>query len=263
MNTSSHSKSMNFVYLISFLIFVMACDFGTKDNRGDDVTKTLTPSMDVPIPTSTNVSIEENEITYYNLPQATLIEPTGLFASPNRAEWIVQVEIPVGDIVYVMGKNSTGSHLRVVWNKGVGWVPVSFTNFNAEREKMSSLPIFEREPPSCAEPLVTQFNLNNEWINTSDQKQRIAVVVDLFRSSYGAFPISYLSLTVNGQSVESSKRQIVERGQFTLKDVVFTLPSYVYPGDKVGYLLDSSSEESLAFMATIFRVPEGCPWDTK
>lgn len=262
MNTSSRSKSISIVYLTSFLIFVMACGLGAQGNGGVDITKTPAPSTAAPTSTSSIPNIEEKEITYYNLPQAILTEPTGLFASPNRAEWIVQVEIPVGDIVYVMGKNATSSHLRVVWNKGVGWVPVSFTNYNADREKMNSLPVFEREPPSCAEPLVTQFNLNNEWSNTSGQKQRIAVVVDLFRSTYGDFPISYLSLTVNGQEVESSKRQIIERGQFTLKDVVFTLPNYVYPGDKVSYFLDTASSESLAFMATIFSVPENCPWDT-
>jgi len=261
MNISSRSKSKGLIHLTLLLIFVMGCGFETQVNGGIDATE-IPALPTVSIPTATKSPIDGSEVFYYNLPQATLTEQTGLFASPNRAEWIVQAEIPVGDIVYVMGKNATGSHLRVVWRTGVGWVPVSFTNYNADREKMDSLPVFKREPPSCAEPLVTQFNLNNEWSNTGDQKQRIAVVVDLFRSKYGDFPTSYLALTVNGKGVDSSKRQIVERGQFTLKDVVFTLPNYVYPGDKIGYLLDTSSVEPLAFMATIFSVPENCVWDT-
>jgi hypothetical protein len=214
------------------------------------------------MPQASNPGAEETANYYYNLPQATLTEPTGLFAAPNRPEWIVQTEIPAGDTVYVMGKNATGSHLRVVWHTGVGWIPVSFTNFIADRDKMQSLPVFKREPPACAEPLVTQFNLNSEWSNDGDQKRRIAVVVDLFRSKFGDFPPSFLSLTANGEEVTSSRRQIVERGQFTLKDVVFTLPNYVFPGDRIGYRLDTSSDESLAFMATIFNVPENCVWDT-
>jgi hypothetical protein len=92
--------------------------------------------------------------------------------------------------------------------------------------------------------------------------QRIAVVVDVSRSRFGEFPASSLSLTVNGQEVESSRRQIVERGQFSLKDVVFSLPGYVQQGDVVGYLLQTTSEEPLAFMATIFTVPEDCHWKT-
>lgn len=257
MYTLSRSKSIQFLSLTFFVMIVIGCGFGTQVSGG------VEPTIDStrPATASSLPNVEEGAI-FYNLPQAILTEQTGLFASPNRAEWIVQAEIPVGDTVYVMGKNATDSHLRVVWGTGVGWVPVSFTNYNGDREKMNSLPVFKHEPPACAEPLITQFNLNSAWSNTGDQKQRVAVVVDLFRSRYGDFPTSYLSLTVNGNAVESSKRQIVERGQFTLKDIVFSLPNYLYPGDKVGYLLETTSDEPLAFMATIFSVPENCVWDT-
>jgi hypothetical protein len=258
-NSTKHVKLVSYLFSI---IFVIACGLGTPTPGGDD-SKSPAPTENSQMPTPT-VSSSNQQIDnyYYNLPQATLKEATGLFASPNRGEWIVQTEIPVGDIVYVMGKNATGSHLRVVWHTGVGWIPVSFTNYIADREKMQSLPVFKREPPACAEPLATQFSLNSEWSNIGGQKRRIAVVVDLFRSRFGDFPTSYLSLTVNGNEVESSRRQIVEKGQFTLKDVVFTLPNYVLEGDKIGYRLDTSSNEPLAFMATIFNIPENCVWDT-
>lgn len=196
----------------------------------------------------------------YNLPTTTLTSPIGLYVSPNRADLVVQgIEIPAGQTVYIMGRNATGSHLRAVWNAGVGWVPVSVTDYNGATDKLASLPIFEQEPPGCAEPITTQFNLNSNW--TSDRRQRLAVVVDLFRSRYGDFPPSYLSLMVNGQEQESSRRPIVERGQFSLKDIVFTLSNYLQEGDTVGYLLDTTSDEPLAFMATLFRIPEGCVWD--
>ena len=195
---------------------------------------------------------------FYNLPPAVLTTATGLYASPNRGDLIVQVPIPAGQTVYVMGRNASSSHLRVVWNTGVGWVPTSFTDFNGAREKMAALPVFTREPPGCAVPLTTQFGLSSQWV--SKDKQRIAVVVDLFRSRFGDFPRSTLSLVVNGKEVETSRRQIVEQGQFSLKDVVFTLPGDMQPGDTLGYLLQTSSSEPLTFMATIFSVPSDCKW---
>jgi hypothetical protein len=214
-----------------------------------------------PAPTSTPFPTATPELLFYNLPPATLLYSIGLYASPNRSELIVPVPIPAGETVYVMGRNGTGSHLRVVFGTGVGWVPVSFTDYNDKRDRLSSLPVFTREPPKCAVPITTQFGLNSTW--TSDRKQRIAVVVDLFRSRYGDLPPSFLSLTVNGREVEDTRRQIVERGQFSLKDVVFTLPGYVQPGDTVGYLLNTAWDEPLSFMATIFSVPDACQWDTK
>jgi len=194
----------------------------------------------------------------YNLPPAKLTSATGLYASPNRAELIVDVIIPSGQTVCVMGRNATSSHLRVVWSTGVGWVPVSVTNYNGARDKLAVLAVFTREPPPCAVPITTQFALNSTY--RSNQKQRVAVVVDLFRSRYGDFPQSTLSLMVNGKEVESSRRSIVERGQFSLKDVVFTLPGDLQLGDTLGYSLQTSSDEPLTFLATIFQVPPECKW---
>lgn len=235
---------------------VIACDISPPpaDAPPANPLATERPALP-PIPEATVQAL------YYNLPPAELTSATGLYASPNRTEIVVPVEIPAGEIVYVMGRNATASHLRIVWGTGVGWVPVSFTDYNGEREELNALPVFQREPPACAEPITTQFSMNGEW--TSDQKRRIAVVIDLFRSQYGSFPPSFLSLTVNGNLVDSTRRQIVEQGQFSLKDVVFTLPGYVQPGDSVGYVLDTTSDEQLAFMATIFDVPEHCNWDVK
>lgn len=219
------------------------------------------PSPPTPTPTSEVMTPAETPAPlFYNLPPATLTSATGLYASPNRGDFIVPVTIPAGEIVYVMGRNGTGSHLRAVWNTGVGWIPVSFTDYNGRKDRLSPLPIFTREPPACAIPLTTQFGLNSTWV--SAERQRIAVVADLFRSRYGAFPRSSLSLTVNGAEVESSRRQIVEQGQFSLKDVVFTLPQDVQSDDVVGYLLQTSSDEPLTFMATIFSIPPNCQWDT-
>jgi hypothetical protein len=145
-----------------------------------------------------------------------------------------------------------------VWNTGVGWIPVSFTDYNGQQQQLERLPVFEHEPPACAVPVTTQFNLNAEW--TSDQRQRVAVVVDIFRSNYGTPPPSSLWLTVNGTPVENTRRAIVERGQFALKDVVFSLPGFMQEGDVLGYALETTSDEPLTFIATIFSVPENCRW---
>ncbi|MFZ4663497.1 MAG: hypothetical protein ACOYNY_41210 [Caldilineaceae bacterium] len=221
-------------------------------------------AVDTPAPTATpqalptDTPVPTPEPLFYNLPPATLTNATGLYASPNRAELIVPVPVPAGETVFIMGRNATGTHLRVVWNTGVGWVPVSFTSYNGERDRMAALPVFERELPSCAVPLTTQFGLNSTW--TSDLQQRIAVIAALFRSRYGEFPASSLALVVNGVTVESSRRAIVEQGQFSLKDVVFSVPQDLQPGDTVGYQLDTASDEPLTFMATIFSVPSNCKW---
>lgn len=199
------------------------------------------------------------EIIAYNLPPALLNTETGLYVSPNRGDLVAPVIIPVGSTIYIMGRNATSSHLRAVWNTAVGWVPVSFTSYGGDREGLGKLPAFEQEPPSCAEPITTQFNLGSTW--TADRRMRAAIVVDLFRSRFGDFPQSYLLLTVNGAAVETSRRPIVERGQFSLKDIVFSLPGYLQAGDTLGYQLETSSAEDLAFMATIFNVPDGCVWD--
>jgi len=226
-----------------------------EPTSGTDAGASGFPPTDMPDPTAVFEGV------FYNLPPVTLTSATGLYASPNRGEYIVQAAIPSGETVYAMGRNATSTHLRVVWSTGVGWVQVSFTDYNGQRKRLEALPVFTREPPRCAIPITTQFSLNSHW--TSDGKQRVAVVVDLFRSRPGPFPVSFLSLTLNGKEVAKTRRQIVERGQFSLKDVVFTLPGYVKKGDNVGYLLDTASDEPLAFTATIFSIPEGCIWDTK
>ena len=205
---------------------------------------TPVPSVPTPLP--------------YNLPPAQLTSATGLYASPSRSEFILPATIPAGQTIYVMGRNRTSSHLRVVWNTGVGWVPVSFTSYIGQRDLMAALPVFEREPPACAEPITTQFGLNSEWI--SDRNQKIAVIIDLLRPRYGSFPRSSLTLKMNRVPVDSSRREIVEQGQFLLKDIVFTLPQNVQPGDTVGYILDTTSDEPLTFMATFFGIPGNCQW---
>lgn len=217
------------------------------------------PALPEPTPTEAPPAVETPAALFYNMPPAILTSATGLYASPNRAEFIVPVTIPQGETIYVMGRNATSSHLRTVWNTGVGWVPVSFTDYNGQREKLADLPIFEQEPPACAIPVTTQFGFSSEW--TSDQRQRIAVVADLFRSKYGPFPNSTLSLKVNGIEVESSRRPIVENGQFSLKDVVFSPGQDLQAGETVGYQLNTASDEPLTFMATIFSIPQNCQWE--
>lgn len=221
---------------------------------------TIPPAATSPAKATQEPSVPISTAVFYNLPQAKITTKTGLYASPNRGDYVVPLEIPVNNDVFVMGKNATGSHLRVVWNKGVGWVPTSFTNYNADRQKLGTLPVFFREPPACVILLATQFSLNSVYKNDSNDKKRIAVVVDLFRSQYGDFPASSMALKVNDKVIDASRRQIVEHGQFSLKDVVFTVPGYIQKGDSIGYSLETKSSEPLAFSATIFSIPENCVW---
>lgn len=232
------------------------------DSPAPTDTPVIAPT-ETPVPTSiplpTNTPAPTLAPLFYNLPATKLTAATGLYASPNRGEFIIPATIPVGESVFVMGRNATSSHLRAVWNTGVGWIPVSFTDYNGRRDRLNDLPVFEREPPACAEPITTQFGLNSKWV--SDRHATIFVVVDLFRSQYGPFPQSSLVLRMNDVVIDRSRRQIVEQGQFSLKDIVFSLPQNVQPGDTVGYVLETSSKEPLTFMSTIFSVPQGCQWD--
>ena len=272
-------NSRTLILFFIFVVLIMGCAISpsvaeTDENIPDIIALSPMPAenVDTPpvpddsitspsVPTPTAVVPVEHVSLLYNLPQAILTETSGLYASPNRIETVVSVQLQPGDVVYVMGRNATGSHLRVVWNTGVGWIPVSFTDVNANRDKLNSFPIFTMEPPACAVPLVTQFSLNSEWVSDNSERQRIAVVVELFRTRYGDFPSSFLVLAVNNQEIKTSKREIVERGQFSLKDVVFSLPGYIFQGDKVSYVLHTDSDEPLAFLATIFSIPENCVWD--
>ncbi len=195
---------------------------------------------------------------FYNLPTTVLKTPSRLYASPNSLQAIARVDIPKGQKLYIMGINKTKSHLRVVWNTGVGWVPVSFTDMNGRMKELRQIPTFEHEPPACAQYVVTQNSLKSRW--KSGKKQEIVVVVDLFRSRYGAFPKSYLSLKLDGKRIDSSRREIIERGQFSLKDVVFKLPDQIQAGQILGYELETASDEPLTFVATLFRVPPDCTW---
>lgn len=225
------------------------------------VAPTMTPAPTEP-PQPTNTPVPEpttGGIQTYNLLQATLTESSPLYVSPKNPAQVIPIEIAVGEKVSVMGKNSTGSHLRVVWNTGVGWVPTSFTTFIGDRNRMDALPIFEREPPQCAIPITTQLNLNSTW--DVPQRTRIAVIVDLFRSRFGEFPDSSLALSVNGVTIEESRRAIEENGQFSLKDVVLTLPGYLQAGDTLGYVLETTADEPLVFVASLLDVPQNCIWD--
>ncbi|MCL6429311.1 MAG: hypothetical protein K6V36_00445 [Anaerolineae bacterium] len=256
-------KAVQRLVLVNWFLAVLAACSGASGvpsaaTPTDGLRSTVLPPTE-PVARPTTPGAATPSPLFYNLPPATLTCATGLYITPNRPELIVSVMIPAGETVYVMGRNRNGSHLRVVWNTGVGWVPVSFTNWNGDRDRLGRLPVFSREPPGCVIPIATQFSVSNTW--TSDREQKIAVVVDLFRTRYGDFPPSSMLLTVNGTKVESSRREIVERGQFSLKDVVFTLPAPVRPKDRVGYLLETSSDEPLSFMATIFSIPQGCVWE--
>jgi len=129
---------------------------------------------------------------------------------------------------------------------------------NGKRKELAQLPVFEHEPPACAQYVVTQNSLRSKW--KSLKKQEVVVVVDLFRSRYGPFPKSYLSLMLDGKRVDTTRREIVENGQFSLKDVVFKLPDQIQVGQVLAYELETKSTEPLTFVATIFRVPPDCTW---
>lgn len=230
------------------------------------VTPAVTESLQTePSNTPTTASIQPTptipptpEPLTYNLPQAVLTSESMLYVSPNSDEVVMPVTLPAGEQISVWGMNNTQSWLRILWNSGIGWVPVSATDYNGNSAKMKPLPIL-RDPPGCAYLLTTQYGLNTEWI--SNDTLRVAAVVDLFRSKYGNFPPSSLSLTVNGQEVTTSRREIKEQGQFLLKDIVFSLPDDLQPGDTLGYLFQTPSNEPFTFMATLFGVPDGCHFE--
>ena len=210
------------------------------------------PATTVAEPSKPKPSLEP---ILYNMPSTTLVSDAGLYVSPNRAELIVQAAIPAGETVYVMGRNVTDTHLRVVWHTGIGWGPLSFTDYNGQRRRGEALPIIARELPGCAVPITTQFDLDSKW--TADQSQRVVILVDLFRSEYGGFPPSSLSLTINREEAEGTKRTILSQGQFLLIDHQFG-PILLKQCDRVGYLFRPVTQETLMVTATVFRVPEGC-----
>lgn len=267
MKTTLIRNIINFIFGVFLTIVLLGCtndqginpttsvQFTPEESSVPQIVLTSTPSLQ----DLSNDGLESSIQKIY-LPPAIVTKSFSLRASPNGPGRIVPVDIPSGDTIYIMARNNTKTHLRVVWHNGVGWIPVHYTNYDGEQEKINKLPIFEHEPPGCAEFQTTQFNFNSYWINESNKKQRVAVIVDLFRSKYGDFPRSYLSLTVNGVEIETSKRPIVERGKFSLKDIVLTLPDFIYPGDKLGYYLDTTSDEPLSFLATLFIVPPNCKW---
>lgn len=264
MNRSVFAKWMLAIEVILVMLLSSGCEVVVIETEAAVPTQAAasaqsTRPAQAPAPTAEE---QQGGAMFYNLPDTALNHASGLFASPNRAEKVAPVDIPAGTTVYVMGRNATSSHLRVVWNGSVGWMPTSYTGYNGNTAAMKKLAVFQREPPNCAVPLTNQYNLNSRWKFPGPGKAQVAVVIDLFRSSYGDFPASSLGLTVNGKPVESSRRQIVERGQFSLKDVVFTLPDYLQPGDELGYALRTDSKEPLVFLATIFNVPDRCVWKT-
>jgi hypothetical protein len=256
------SQRIAIVLCAALLLLMTACSASGPPTE----TQSTADAMEANNGTSTNAILEPTPTPLpapslsYELPPTRLTVATCLYASPNRDTCIVPAAIPSGEWIFVMGKNATSSHLRAVWNTGVGWVPTSFTEYIGQPALMAALPVFEREPPVCAEPITTQFGLNSEWV--SDRHQRIAVIVDLFRSKYGTFPASSLALRVNGVVIERSRRAIVEQGRFSLKDIVFSLPQDIQPDDRLGYDLQTSSDEPLTFMASIFGIPANCVWDT-
>lgn len=220
------------------------------------------PTTAPPIVTIEAVPSDEfgpGQSVFYNLPSTILVASRGLSVSPKSSQLISPVELAEGETVYVLGRNTTSDHLRVVWNTGVGWLPTQSTTFNGQRDQLEALPEFTRVPPPCAQPIATQFNVHATW--TSDGRHRVGVIIDLFRSQYGELPSTYLSLTVNGSIVGSTRRDIIENGQFSLKDVVFTLPGYLQTGDQLGYMLETTSDEIPTFIATIFSIPENCQWE--
>jgi len=84
------------------------------------------------------------------------------------------------------------------------------------------------------------------------------VIVDLFRTLYGEFPLSSLALTVNDQIVSESTRKITSQGQFLLINDILTLPRPVEAGDKVGLAFQTQSTEQVVGAATIYITPESC-----
>lgn len=97
----------------------------------------------------------------------------------------------------------------------------------------------------------------------SDRTQDIVIVVDLLRPEYGALSDTSLALEVNGEIQESTRRLIVEKGQYLLKGIVFTPSKKLQPTDKIGYHFETAGNIEVFFTAIIVGVPSNCEWDLR
>jgi len=104
-----------------------------------------------------------DNLSVYGFPTARVNARIGLYASPNRSDLVGSDSIPTGTTVYLMGRNSSGSHMRVVWRTRVGWIPTSVIVYNGDRAGTDILPILAWEPPACAEPITPQLDLDDTW----------------------------------------------------------------------------------------------------
>lgn len=112
-------------------------------------------SNELALPPSLGQSVE-----VHGLPPSLIERETYLLASPNHEELVVAATLPAKETIFVIGRNPSKSHLRVVWHNAIGWVLTTSTGYRNHLHMLDSLPIIKHEPPSCTQILATQFDLN-------------------------------------------------------------------------------------------------------
>lgn len=209
-------------------------------------TPTITPSP-TPDPSCISGSLADTPVTK---DVALLYQPDG---KPVGAPPVTK-----GRCVVLFGKDDgkdpTNKWYRVLWADFAGWIRANATNFPAS--KLSEL----RAPPPCAKPRSITQGLKTEW--TSDYSGRVVVVIDLYRAKMGTdYPTSTFQIKVNGAPVAGKDRVVASRGQFLMRSTPIGVN--VKQGDRIGFTLRTSSQETVKLFVTYFAVPDGCSFDDK
>lgn len=205
------------------------------------------------------VSSHEDGISnVYNLPRATLLYSTARYVSPNRGDPLMHEIILEGTQVFVVGRNHMRTHLRVIWDNKIGWIPVSFTDYNARQTHLSTLPIVGPELSECAVPIESSFSANNRWV--SSDEQRIVITVDMMRPRSNEHRQSSLIFKVNGVEVKPEIHEIVRQKGVMVLGEVFTPLQKLNVGDVIEYEFISANDAPFTFIATIFQIPFSCVW---
>ncbi len=256
-------------WLFSILIrFTSACLLCSIVGCSLGVSPFSTPSVPSTSPTTTRAQLTSTP-TPTPLPTRTLtptvapfspdlrvqvISDTALLYQPDGSP-LMPSKILRGSRVVLFGRDEQNLWYRVLFidSSGldnIGWVQAQTIDYPT-----SKLMTVLRAPPLCAKGRAVSRGLNSEWI--SDYAGRIAVVIDLNRSSFGRdFPSSKLQIRLDGSVVAGKDLAVSTRGNFLLRGAV--IPVDVRKGQRVGPVLQTTSQEPLREFVTYYSVPDGC-----